>query len=247
MYYYIHEPDYGGQESLHRRVRHLISLHGITGEMTLPSPTSPLEDLVIRAADKGYNTIVAVGGDRFVTQVAKLLAHSDIALGVIPIGASPSLHALLGVKTLEQAIQSLKQRKISELGIGVVSPSKVFLVSATIAASKPTGVVVASKTFRVEGTFTHLTIERQEVVSVRFRDWSHGPNLIHRILYWFVGRTVPDHSETVLRAPTLSITTAEPLPVTIAGDQLAQTPCKVRVVPAALKLIQARASMENAK
>jgi hypothetical protein len=155
------------------------------------------------------------------------------------------MEELLGVRTVEQAILSLKQRRLADIGVGVISPGKIFLTEATVTVSRPSPVVVESKTFRVEGTFTDLTIERQDVAAVRFSDQSKAPPQWKRFSYWLVGRQVPDVSETVLRAPTLRITTLEPLPVVIDGANVATTPCKVRVVPQSLKLIQARASLEQ--
>jgi len=245
MYYYLFEPKPEGKDLIYTRAKNLINLHGISGEMATPGPNQSLEDLVTRAADKGYNTIVAVGGDQFITAVAKLLAKSDIAFGAIPLGASESMQDLLGAKTLDQAILSLKQRKITDTGVGVIAPGKVFLLPAAIQTKSPTPVVVESKQFRVEGTFSSLTIERGGLATVRFRDATAGPSPLRKFAAWLVGRSSPDMSETVLRAPTLTITTPESLPVFLDSEPVAKTPCRVRVIPNALKLIQARATLSS--
>ena len=245
MYYYLFEPNATGRESAFTRAKSLVNLHGITGEMATPSPAQPVEDLLTRAADKGYNTIVAVGGDRFITAVAKLLAKSDIAYGAIPVGASVAMEELFGVKTLDQAVLSLKQRKIADTGIGIIAPGKVFLLDATIRADQSSPVTVSSKLFSADGTFTTLTIERKDLVTVRFHDSHVGPSPLRKFATWLFGRASKNPSETILRAPTLTITTPNPLPVTIDGEPAAKTPCKVRVVPNALKLIQARATLSE--
>jgi len=64
MYYYLFEPKPEGKDLIYTRAKNLINLHGISGEMATPGPNQSLEELVTRAADKGYNTIVAVGGDQ---------------------------------------------------------------------------------------------------------------------------------------------------------------------------------------
>lgn len=245
MYYYLFEPNAPGKDASFARIKSLIHLHGITGEMATPSPTQTVEDLLTKAADKGYNTIVAVGGDRFITAVAKLLAKSDIAFGAVPVGASEAMGQLLGVKNHEQAVLSLKQRKIVDTGIGIIAPGKVFLLNASVHADQSTPMTVESKTFKADGLFTDLTIERKNSVTVRFRDSRAGPSAIKKFTSWLFGRTVKDTSETVLHAPTLTIITPVPLPVVIDGEPAAKTPCKVRVVPNALKLIQARATVSQ--
>jgi hypothetical protein len=245
MYYYLFEPAVAASEVKKRRIASLIHLHGITGEMASPSATASLEDLVTRAADKGFNTIVAVGGDVFITDAAKLLARSDIAFGAIPVDASAAMHDVFGVTTTDQAIISLKQRKVTEASIGIISPGKVFLTGATITSRSPIPITVESKTFRADGTFTELIIEREDRVAVRFHDRSMSTPPVKRLLFWLVGRQLPETAETVLRAPMLTLTTPEALPVLSLGQELAKTPCKVRVVPGALKLIQARATLSS--
>jgi hypothetical protein len=245
MYYYLFEPSVQTSEARKTRITSLINLHGITGEIASPSAIQGLEDLITKAADKGYNTIVAVGGDAFATQVAKLLARSDIALGIIPVESSKDIHNLIGVASLDQAILVLKQRRVVDTSIGVVSPGKVFLTSATIKSPNPTSIILESKIFRAEGTFTNLTIERggQDTVVIHFTDRSRAPHRLISAAYWLIGRDLPDVSETILRSPIFTITTADILPVTIAEQEMAKTPCKVRIIPRALKLIKSRATL----
>lgn len=245
MYYYLFEPNVDGKDTAFTRVKSLIGLHGINGEMATPSPSQTLEDLVTRAADKGYNTIVAVGGDLFITALAKLLAKSDIAFGAVPVGASEKMQALFGVKTLDQSVLSLKQRRVTDTGLGVIAPGKVFLLDPVIRSKKSSPVIVESKFFRAEGNFTTLTIERGELATVRFHDVSTGPSPLRKFAAWLVGRSSHNPSGTVLRAPTLTITTPESLPVVLGNEPIAKTPCRVRVVPHALKFIQARATLSS--
>jgi|GEM_PF-3707863 len=245
MYYYLFEPNSPSKESNFSRVKSLVSLHGIVGEMATPSPSRPLEDLVTYAAEKGYNTVVAVGGGGFLTSVAKLLAKSDLAVGCIPIGASPELQDLLGVKTLDQAVLSLKQRKVSETGLGVIAPGRVFLLSAHIHTKTPSPVIIESKTFRVEGSFTQLTIERKDTVTIRFSDRSAGHSVVRKFASWLIGRSASDPTETALRSSTLSVATPHPLDILVEDAPFAKTPCKIRVSPRALKLIQARTTIAS--
>lgn len=245
MYYYIFEPSEEGKSRAQQRAVSLINLLGITGEMATPGAMQSLEDLITRAAEKGYNTIVAIGGDRFIAKVASYLTKSDIAFGAIPINASRGMEELLGVRSTQQAVESLKQRRIIDLPVGVISPNKVFLINATVHSLTPSPLTIESPTYRAEGSFTDLVIERQDVAAVRWRDTTHGPDKVLAFFNWLIAKSQRDTSETILRGQPLTITTTEPLPILVNGEEIAKTPCKVRVVPGALKLIQARATLSS--
>ena len=48
-------------------------------------------ELAAEARDNGYDAVVAVGGDGTANEVATALIHSDVALGIIPVGSGNGL------------------------------------------------------------------------------------------------------------------------------------------------------------
>ena len=64
--------------------------------------------LAKEGSQKGFNTIVAVGGDGTVNEVAQGLVHSSTAMGILPKGSGNGLARHLGISmNLNQALKEL--------------------------------------------------------------------------------------------------------------------------------------------
>ena len=55
-------------------------------------------DLVNEGISRGFNTMVAVGGDGTINQVAKEIVNTNIVLGIIPFGSGNGFARHLGIK-----------------------------------------------------------------------------------------------------------------------------------------------------
>lgn len=65
-------------------------------------------ELARRAASKGYDHVIAVGGDGTVNEVARALRHTDTALGILPKGSGNGLARAIGLSmSAEKAIATL--------------------------------------------------------------------------------------------------------------------------------------------
>lgn len=61
-----------------------------------------------RAIEEGYQTIIAIGGDGTVNEVAQALLHTDVSFGIIPMGSGNGLARALGISmNTQKAIQQL--------------------------------------------------------------------------------------------------------------------------------------------
>ncbi len=64
MYYYVVDPPNNAQTpKIAQRLQELITPLGISGEIGIASPARSAEELTYMGVDKGYTTIIAVGGD----------------------------------------------------------------------------------------------------------------------------------------------------------------------------------------
>lgn len=84
--------------------------------------------LAAEAVSEGISTVVAVGGDGTVNEVASALIHTDTALGIIPVGSGNGLARDLGlVPPLHlQAIEAIKTHKTKLIDYGIVNGQPFF-------------------------------------------------------------------------------------------------------------------------
>ncbi|MEI8271996.1 MAG: diacylglycerol kinase family protein [Paludibacter sp.] len=81
---------------------------------------------------KGFDIVVAVGGDGTVNEVARSLIHTDTSLGIIPIGSGNGLARHLGIPmNLRKAIQQLKQSEPILMDYGLVNERPFFCTCGT--------------------------------------------------------------------------------------------------------------------
>lgn len=134
MYYYIINPAAGGgkinkiQEKLKERLKEL----GIAGEFEKSTGTADIEKLTRLAVNKGFKTIVAVGGDGTINEVINALEDKpNIALGIIPTGNTNELANLLGIHDWLSACTILAARKIERVDLGTIN-NNVFVTSVAL-------------------------------------------------------------------------------------------------------------------
>jgi len=144
MYYYIINPAAGNGkiDKIQKRLKGIIKRLGIEGEFVKTTGAADVYKLTNIALDKARNTIVAVGGDGTVNEVANALVDRKAVLGIIPIGKTNSVARTLGVFSWEEACQILAARKLEKIDLAKVTtipqkPSqkveeKYFLTSAEL-------------------------------------------------------------------------------------------------------------------
>jgi diacylglycerol kinase (ATP) len=133
MYYYIINPSSGGgkinkvQDKLRARLKEL----GIAGEFVKSTGPGDIPKLTKMAIEKGYNTIVAVGGDGTINEVINSLPDESVALGIIPMGNTNELATLLGINDWNDACTILAARKVEIVDLGKIG-DKIFVTSVAI-------------------------------------------------------------------------------------------------------------------
>ncbi|MBS3102021.1 diacylglycerol kinase family lipid kinase [Candidatus Woesearchaeota archaeon] len=96
---------------------------------------SDAEKIAKNAVRKGYDVIVACGGDGTIRDVVNGMVNSDAVLGILPFGTSNDFAKHLGLKNIEKAAESLfNGRKIKiDLGLAELSPKnkKIYFCSTS--------------------------------------------------------------------------------------------------------------------
>lgn len=134
MYYYIVNPAAGGAKigKIQDRLKSRLTDLGIMGDFVKSTGSDDIARLARMGVEKGYKTIVAVGGDGTINEVMnELLGNEKIVLGIIPIGTTNDLADALGVKSWYSATSILASRKIEDIDLGKVG-NKYFITSVTI-------------------------------------------------------------------------------------------------------------------
>lgn len=123
MYYYIINPAAGNGkiDKIQKRLKEIIKTLGIDGEMVKTTGAPDVYKLTDLALKKSYRTIVAVGGDSTVNEVANALIDKKAVLGIIPIGRTNSVAKTLGIETWEEACQILAARKLERIDLAKIS------------------------------------------------------------------------------------------------------------------------------
>ena len=85
-------------------------------------------ELAQTAAQEGVHTVVAVGGDGTVNEIASALIHTDTAIAIMPMGSGNGLARDLGISTLLpfHALEAIKKGKIMEIDYGKANDLPFF-------------------------------------------------------------------------------------------------------------------------
>ena len=82
--------------------------------------------------EKGFQIVVAVGGDGTVNEVGRSLIHTDTSLGIIPIGSGNGLARHLGIPmNLKKAIKQLNRSEPIFMDYGIVNEHPFFCTCGT--------------------------------------------------------------------------------------------------------------------
>lgn len=79
-----------------------------------------LEERLAGAIDLGADLLVAGGGDGTISTAARLLAHRDIALGLLPLGTTNNFARTVGIPLdLDDAVATLTHGKVIDVDLGL--------------------------------------------------------------------------------------------------------------------------------
>lgn len=232
MYYYI--LDYNQNQhftNFQKKLKDILTNLNISGEMAISSPARSAEELAQMAIERGYTTVVAVGGDLLVNRLASILATSQVALGVIPYNVSQEIAELFSGNDLKNACMGLKQRKTQLIDLGLIKPNKYFLSSIDIFTEKSIkSIIEVDDKYSLEGEIYQLTISRQ--LKTHLFTAKDEPKK-----KWWKRETAIQDLTKFQAKDFLNIYTAAPVSVMINDFEIAKTPIKASIAKEVLKII----------
>lgn len=139
MYYYIVNPTSGNGKinKIQDRLKGKLSELGIAGEFVKSTGPDDIPKLTEIGVKKGYNTIIAIGGDKTANEVLNNIPGDKVAFGIIPLGDTNVLANSLGIFDWLDACQILAARKTIKVNVGEVycdGVSKFFINKLVIGA-----------------------------------------------------------------------------------------------------------------
>ena len=215
--------------------------YGIAGEVALANPARPAHEIARIGIAKGYNTIVAIGGDRTINGVAAVVQSTRAAMGIIPLDASKRATDLIGTDAPLEACEILRYRAILPADITLIDPGKYVLTEARVESATELSVRVHIDDVVMETMVTRLSLYGDG--GVELVNTLHGRSPIRQTFDRFVGRKIEPANVTFMKGKYIKVETNRSLPVRSGTDAIARTPFVAAVKPDALKLIVKRATV----
>ena len=140
----LYNPDSGGSRKRRRELESALQiLRGGGVEAKLFPTDSPehADDEARKAMATGYDTIFACGGDGTINNMMQVMAHSPVALGVLPMGTANALAHDLGLPmsvpaaakaVLRGTTRRIALGRVTCLGMNGVSTTRYFTVAAGV-------------------------------------------------------------------------------------------------------------------
>ncbi len=242
MYYYIVDPPNSSQTpKIVQRLQELITPIGLSGEIGIASPARSAEELTYMGVEKGYTTIIGVGGEELINTIASIVINESrerLAIGVVPLDAGTIITDLAGVPNndMRRAVEVIKQRHLELIDIVHISPKRHMLTEAHIVAPRKLKMILdIDQRLKVEIEADYLHISNDLVITIETRQPQGGWKRL------FGSQPKNELNISQFHGRQIRFTAHEPLPVVIAGQVVAKTPVTFTKMPAALKLITSRA------
>lgn len=129
---FLVNPISGGKrkEKLIAKLKSLIQLEGVSAHVSLTRSRTDTIEKAAQAVLQNYHTVVAVGGDGTINDVASQIVGTQTALGIIPMGSGNGLSRELKIPfDLEKAFKLILQNRIKTIDTGMVNEKPFFNIA----------------------------------------------------------------------------------------------------------------------
>lgn len=243
MYYFLFDQIHSSkQRADFEKIKDIAREYQILSASAHISPARSAEELVEDALSKNFTTIVAVGEDTLVNDVVssiiKLQEKENIVLGIISTDSDSLLYERWGYKTFEEALETLKYRKLEKFTIGMVEPNHYFLSSAKIECNKPTRFIIEIDRFKVEAVLDRLEVSNN--LYILLERYGRERSVLKSTLNWLSGKNTGFADRSVFKGKIIKIDSREKVSVLIGKREVAKTPINVFRKINALNIITKR-------
>lgn len=254
MYYYIFDVRKCKNRRQVEAVKDYLSDLGISGEYVIPDKIRPARDLAEQGVFKGYSTIVAIGSDDLIDEVAAVMLDKQQAFGVIPLLASENIFKIIGAASWEEAATNLRFRRIAETKVGIINEQTVFFSYSQIVIDKPTAVTIEFEDFIVQAKAKELFVANRfhgmekkdpDKLDIIMRSVESSGSGIWGFLKSAVSNPVAgkDIDLSIIRSDAVRVFSPRQLPISVDGRVFAKTPATFGVSQKNIRLITKKNSV----
>lgn len=254
MYYYIFDIKQCKNKAQGEKIKDYLAELGISGEYVFPSQVRSSKELVQDALGRDFSTIVAIGNDSLINNVASELIGEKAAFGIIPLNASKQIVDLVNGSDWRQAAANLRFRKIKEIRLGQFENGRNFLTQTQLSISYPVNITLEFDSFIAQTRAKKLTISNINPKDSRQKDDLSDGLDIHLVsddpksssvikrFFNILDGVKQDESlnKTYFRAPRLRVFSHKNLNFVIDKETTASTPQLIKISESKLRLIISR-------
>ncbi len=103
---------------------------GKNADIQITSRAGQASEIAKEALRRGFENIIAVGGDGTMNEVARVLVNKRANFGLIPMGSGNGFARSLGIPLNHQkALDTIKRKKIKKIDAGIANGVYFFVVS----------------------------------------------------------------------------------------------------------------------
>jgi len=254
MYYYIFEPAQNKRElNQQEDIKAILQKHQVAGEFVTLSLAEKPQDLARIGLRRGFTTIVAVGGDSLINEVACGLVNSDYALGVIPTNPKSPFLKMINARDYEEACLALPTRRIAKIDTVLVNDKFCMITQARIGFEKDRSELIQvnfDNYYRTEVRLPEIIIsnigvkKKPELIQRALSDnlvdiYIPAKSKIRAGIFSIFSSLQKESSKTgsIFHVKKGQITARKPIKMTIDNQEVATQPFEVKAVPKSLNII----------
>lgn len=169
-YLFFFNPVSGNQDpaETERIIREFCSTHSLTYHLLKTKKDMNCDRVIARYINKGYNVIVAVGGDGTISDIVNAIYGTDAIAGIIPTGSANSLAREMGIPLLlTEACELLLTPKNTYLSDVMKVGKRLFILDISIGLNALTMKTTKRSEKRALGIFAYIKNAVQNMIGFR--------------------------------------------------------------------------------
>ena len=247
MYYFIYNRS-SGQRYIAKKLESRLKKLELIKEFHQTNKKDTVESLTRQGIENQFTTIVVIGGDGAINHALQVLAKTEVALGVIPIGRNNIFAKTLQLQSVSQAINTLLPRKTDLIDLGIANDvyfssylkvgkpiqkqsffKKIFSRSKKIIKAS----LILDNNLTLTGGFTEITISK---ISLPPNPKSIDKELTDGTLKILLADS--KKGRTKLTARSIELETDIPYELYLDGEPRVKTPARIKICPKSLRIIK---------